>query len=183
MKKRTNEITSATEVKRSKAGSIEMKSWTGFTGVKDKEIRKNGKTYIIILVDDELRIGTEKQLELVAWDEWCNVCARTKKEALQNYDNAFLQWQHYNNTRWDKMKMGFKRAVEYIIDNLETDGQYDVFYDADKGEWIIKPVEWDKMNYFDKEDQKLEEARDRDHKKKKYPIPDKIEIFSVNDMW
>jgi len=37
---------------------------------------------------------------------------------------------------------------------------------------------------FDSEDKILEEARERDHKKKnKYNIPDKIIIFSVNDLW
>lgn len=38
------------------------------------------------------------------------------------------------------------------------------------------------MNKYEIENMKLEEARDRDHKKKKN-IPGKIEIFSVNDMW
>lgn len=42
------------------------------------------------------------------------------------------------------------------------------------------------MTKYDKyitEDKMLEDARKRDHKKKnKYGIPDKIEIFSVNDL-
>jgi len=36
---------------------------------------------------------------------------------------------------------------------------------------------------FNIEEYLLEEARERDHKKKKYKIPDKIEIFSINDLW
>ena len=38
------------------------------------------------------------------------------------------------------------------------------------------------MNEYEIEDIRLEESRDRDHKKK-IKIPDKIVIFSVNDMW
>ena len=37
---------------------------------------------------------------------------------------------------------------------------------------------------YEIEDKMLEDARERDHKKRnKLLVPDKIEIFSVNDMW
>ena len=85
------------------------------------------------------------------------------------------------------MIMQYKEIITYVINQLELDRNYHVFYDADNGEWVIKPVEWNKMTdkLFDKEESMLEESRERDQKnKKKYKyIPDKIEIFSVNDMW
>jgi len=71
-----------------------MKSWTGYEGKKDKEIREYGNTYILCIVDGELfYVERIEQLDSIAWDEWCNVCAISLNEAKKNYDKAFLQWR------------------------------------------------------------------------------------------
>jgi len=37
--------------------------------------------------------------------------------------------------------MQYKEIIHYILDQLELDRNYEVLYDDNNGEWIIKPVE------------------------------------------